>query len=87
MKGWFGKLECEELAIIEEQALANAASVGTFLLGHDRKSSNGSQFQKTPPNTKKYNIVRHILCQHTVLRQKFHLLSPETLSQGRTKID
>ena len=26
-KGWIGKLECEEPAIIEEQALANAASV------------------------------------------------------------
>ena len=27
MKGWFGELECEDPAIIEETAHANAASV------------------------------------------------------------
>ena len=54
MKGWFGKLECEEPAIMKEPAQADAASVRHILLGPDRKGgSNESKFQETPTNTKK----------------------------------
>ena len=85
MKGWFGKLECEEPAIIEDPAHANAACQAHFCLFLIERIQMAHNFKRHLQAQKYIQYCQAHFSQHTVLRQKFKLLRPG--GQDRTKID